>query len=129
MRANSKSTVSLIALVAGISNWPVYAQNAPAPTENIVVTGSRVISNIANSPTPLTTLTNSDLEQFTPTSVPDALIKMPVFTGSTFPRQAYQDLTILDLRNFGANRTLVLLDGHRVTPRCRTGRSGWRPCP
>ncbi len=129
MRANSKSTVSLIALVASLSSWPAFAQNASGTTEQITVTGSRVISNIENSPTPLTTLTSSDLEQFTPTSVPDALIKMPVFTGSTFPRQAYQDLTILDLRNFGANRTLVMMDGHRVTPSLQDGTVGLETLP
>ena len=129
MLSNSKSTVSLIALLASLSSWPAFAQNASGTTESITVTGSRVISNIENSPTPLTTLTSTDLEQFTPTSVPDALIKMPVFTGSTFPRQAYQDLTILDLRNFGANRTLVLMDGHRVTPSLQDGTVGLETLP
>lgn len=129
MLNNSKSTVSLIALLASLSSWPVYAQDASTPTETITVTGSRVISNIENSPTPLTTLTSADLEQYTPTSVPDALIKLPMFTGSTFPRQAYQDLTILDLRNFGANRTLVLMDGHRVTPSLQDGTVGLETLP
>ena len=106
MRANSKSTVSLIALFASLSARQSAPKKRLPRTENIVVTGSRVISNIENSPTPLTTLTNTDLEQFTPTSVSDALIKLPVFSGSTFPRQAYQDLTILDLRNFGGTEPL-----------------------
>src|SRR5258707_9898662 len=107
MLNNSKSTASLIALLASLSSWPAYAQSGSAPRETVVVTGSRVISNIANSPTPMTTVTSADLEQMTPTSVSDALLKMPVFSGSTYPRQAYQNLTILNLRNFGANRTLV----------------------
>jgi outer membrane receptor protein involved in Fe transport len=129
MLANSKSTVSLIALLASLSSWPAYAQSATGSTETIVVTGSRVITNIANSPTPLTTLSNTDLQQFTPTSVPDALVKMPVFTGSVYPRQAYQNLTILNLRNFGANRTLVLMDGHRVTPSLQDGTVGLETLP
>lgn len=129
MLANSRTGVSLIALLASLASGSAYAQNASPPTETITVTGSRVISNIENSPTPLTTLTSADLAQFDPTSVSDAMIKMPVFTGSTYPRQAYQDLTILNLRNFGANRTLVLLDGHRVTPSLQDGTVGLETLP
>jgi outer membrane receptor protein involved in Fe transport len=130
MLSNPKSTVSVIALLASLSSWPVYAQNAPAQgAETVVVTGSRVISNIANSPTPLTTLSNTELEQMTPTSVSDALLKMPVFSGSEYPRQAYQNLTILNLRNFGANRTLVLMDGHRQTPSLQDGTVGLETLP
>ena len=79
MLVNSKSTVSLIALLASLSSWPAYAQSASESTESVVVTGSRVISNIANSPTPLTAISNEELMQMTPTSVSDALLKMPVF--------------------------------------------------
>jgi iron complex outermembrane recepter protein len=129
MLANSKTGVSVIALLAGLASSPVWAQGASPGTETVVVTGSRVISNIANSPTPLTTLSASDLSQMTPTSVADALVKMPVFTGSTFPRQAYQNLTILNLRNFGPNRTLVLMDGHRVTPSLQDGTVGIETLP
>jgi iron complex outermembrane receptor protein len=129
MLANSKTSVSVIALLAGLASSPVWAQGASPGTETVVVTGSRVISNIANSPTPLTTLSASDLSQMTPTSVADALVKMPVFTGSTFPRQAYQNLTILNLRNFGPNRTLVLMDGHRVTPSLQDGTVGIETLP
>src|SRR3569833_2543037 len=124
MLANSKTSVSVIALLAGLSTSPVWAQGASPGTETVVVTGSRTISNIANSPTPLTTLSASDLSQMTPSSVADALVKMPVFSGSSFPRQAYQNLTILNLRNFGPNRTLVLMAGHRVTPSLQAGTEG-----
>ena len=88
MLNNSKSTVSLIALLASLSSWPVYAQSASESTESVVVTGSRVITNIANSPTPLTALSNDELTQMTPTSVGDALVKLPVLSASVFPRQA-----------------------------------------
>ena len=47
--------------------------------------------------------------------------KLPVFQGSTGvgrPGDGTHNYSsdVLDLRNFGAQRTLVLLDGHRVTP-------------
>ena len=57
----------------------------------------------------------------TPTSIPDGLNKLPVFQGSGMVGRPgdgshnYSSST-LNLRNFGAQRTLVLLDGHRLTP-------------
>jgi outer membrane receptor protein involved in Fe transport len=113
---------SVAALTAATGAW---AQDAASPEAadagDIVVTGSRVISNGANSPTPLTTITAETLLATTPASVPDALNKMPVFQGSTQPRSAggsevMAGQNIINLRNLGAQRVLVLLDGHRVTP-------------
>jgi len=77
----------------------------------------------------MTTLSNIELTQMTPTSVSDALLKMPVFSGSSFPRQAYQNLTILNLRNFGGNRTLTMMDGHRLTPSLQDGTVGVETLP
>src|ERR1700704_1981542 len=129
MLANFKSTVSLIALLAGLSSGSAYAQSTSESTETVVVTGSRVITNIAHSPTPLTTLSNVELEQLSPTSVQDALIKMPVFASSEHPRQNSEHLTVLNLRNFGANRTLTLMDGHRVTSSLNNGTVGLETLP
>jgi iron complex outermembrane receptor protein len=97
--------------------------SAPAPenVEQVTVTGSRVISSVAQSPTPLTVVTAEQLQSTTPTNIPDALNKLPVFLGSGSQRNVNNASTnaagnTLNLRNFGAQRTLVLLDGHRVTP-------------
>src|SRR5471032_1483915 len=89
--------------------------------ESVVVTGSRVISDAANSPTPLTIISADDLKATTPTNIPDGLNKLPIFQGSQSigrPGDGTHNFSsnTLDLRNFGAQRTLVLLDGHRVTP-------------
>ncbi len=98
----------------------VYAQ--PAETvETITVTGSRVISDAANSPTPLTVVSTEDLLATTPTALPDGLNKLPIFQGSqTIGRpgdgQKNYSSNTLNLRNFGGQRTLVLLDGHRAAP-------------
>lgn len=113
--------------VAQLTPGPQLAQAAPA--ETVVVTGSRVISNIANSPTPLTSVSSAEMQQMTPTSVADALIRMPALTSSVSPRQNSQHLTVLNLRNFGANRTLVLLDGHRVAPSLSDGTVGLETLP
>src|SRR5215469_16343241 len=97
------------------------AQTAAPNVESVTVTGSRVISDAASSPTPLTIISADDLKATTPTNIPDGLNKLPVFQGSGIVGRPgdgshnYSSNT-LNLRNFGAQRTLVLLDGHRVTP-------------
>jgi outer membrane receptor protein involved in Fe transport len=98
----------------------VFAQGA-SEVESVVVTGSRVISDAANSPTPLTVVSTADLLATTPTDIPDGLNKLPVFQGSqTLGRPGdgsrNNASNTLNLRNFGAQRTLVLLDGHRAAP-------------
>src|ERR1700754_185141 len=95
------------------------AQPASAPVESVVVTGSRVITDATQSPTPLTVVSTEELQATTPSDLPDALNKLPVFQGSTTSRGTNHASVnsagnVLNLRNFGAQRTLILLDGHRV---------------
>ena len=103
------------------------AQQETGNVEQVTVTGSRVISDIANSPTPVTIISAQDLQATTPTDIPDGLNKLPVFAGSNVPRLAGNGgggngtsggvpANTLALRNFGVQRTLVLVDGHRAPP-------------
>jgi len=97
------------------------AELGPPPSESIVVTGSRVILDADASPTPVTLVSARQLRDTTPANLADGLNKLPIFQGSqTIGRpgdgsQNYASNT-LNLRNFGAQRTLVLLDGHRAAP-------------
>ncbi len=91
------------------------------PLETIIVTGSRVISDTANSPTSVTVMPAKQLRDTTPGNLADGLNKLPIFQGSQAigrPGDGSHNYSsnTLDLRNFGDQRTLVLLDGHRVTP-------------
>jgi outer membrane receptor protein involved in Fe transport len=114
---------SIVSLVAG----QAMAQGAPAAVEEVVVTGSRIVSSInATAPTPVTAVSTEQLLQTTPSNVPDALNKLPVFQGSSQPRRPGAGGTIsaanvLSLRGFGAQRTLILVDGHRVAPSTERG--------
>ena len=94
--------------------------------EQVTVTGSRVISDITLSPTPLTVVTAEQLEATTPTNIPDALAKLPDFVSGGTPRSQGNGSTnnggnVLNLRNLGRARTLVLLDGQRVAPSNQDG--------
>ncbi len=109
---------SVLALTAG-----ARAQEATntAEAESVTVTGSRVISDIALSPTPITVVGAEELQATTPTTIPDALNKLPDFIGGSTPRSQGNgsgngSSNTLSLRNLGPSRTLILLDGHRVAP-------------
>jgi iron complex outermembrane receptor protein len=101
--------------------WAAQAQDAPeASVEEVVVTGSRVIQNGNNSPTPVTVVSTQALQQTTPSTIADALYKLPVFaTNSAQTRNpgnsgGNSGANTLDLRSIGAARTLVLFNGQRV---------------
>ena len=125
MLRDSKSTVSVIALFAALFSTPVCAQQVAQAggtqesTESVVVTGSRVITDIANSPTPITAISSDQLLTTTPTNLADGLNKLPIFQNSGSNRSlssggGNSSGDFLNLRNFGQNRTLVLLDGMRL---------------
>ena len=110
---------SALAMTTAARAQPVAA-NEPTP-EQVTVTGSRVISDISLSPTPLTVVTTEQLQATTPSDIPDALNKLPDFIGGATPRTQGNGSTnnggnVLNLRNLGQSRTLILLDGQRVAP-------------
>src|SRR5678815_4130956 len=114
----NKLALMCAASVMALTTGAAHAQQAQN-TEAVTVTGSRVISDITMSPTPITAVSADQLLSTTPTDIPDALNKLPVFIGGRGPRS--QDNAsknnggnVLNLRNFGVSRTLILLDGHRV---------------
>ena len=114
------------AAIVALPHAAVAQTAAATSVESVTVTGSRVISDAANSPTPLTIVSTADLLATTPTDIPDGLNKLPIFQGSQTvgrPGDGSQNFSsnTLNLRNFGAQRTLVLLDGHRATPSNQDG--------
>ena len=109
--------------VVRVKSQPLTAPPAEDPfatiTESVVVTGSRIISDNNKSPTPIVGLATAQLLSTTPHDLPSALNKLPVFQGSTTSRGTNNASVnsagnVLNLRNFGPQRTLILLDGHRV---------------
>jgi len=96
------------------------ATEAPAALDTVVVTGSRIVRNGYAAPTPVTVAPAAELEALTPTTISDALNKLPVFAQSTFAASGATGSAVpgnyLNLRDFGINRTLILMDGLRVAP-------------
>jgi iron complex outermembrane receptor protein len=115
------SSACCIALMAvpGLALAQTQTAAADQPVETVTVTGSRVIANSANSPTPLTVVSTQQLLVTTPTNISDGLNKLPVFQNSSSERNSSSgggnnSGDFLNLRNFGQQRTLVLMDGMRV---------------
>src|SRR5258708_21442674 len=52
-------------------------------TETVVVSGSRLVTNGAQAPTPLTVVSAEQLQLAAPTNLLDGLFQMPVFPGSS----------------------------------------------
>lgn len=130
-RPDSACSLKALGLLMGASIFaltgPAYAQTAPegaAADEEagtIVVSGSRVITDGSKAPTPITVVSTETLQQTTPSNIPDGLSKLPVFSGGQRPRNpgngdSNRGGNTLALRGFGPQRTLVLVDGHRVAP-------------
>ncbi len=102
---------------------PVSKAPAPAASStdgDIVVTGSRVVSNGYQAPTPITVVGSEDLKNSAP-NITEALRQLPQLTGSTGPStpsftpggSVSSTSSTANLRNLGITRTLVLLDGRR----------------
>ena len=97
--------------------------SADANAGLITVTGSRVVRDGYNQPTPVTVASTAELEKATPTNLADALNKLPQFANSSGPASNTQlqgnsgdHGNLLNLRGVGPLRALILLDGIRVPP-------------
>jgi outer membrane receptor protein involved in Fe transport len=113
---------------AGALAFGVAAAENPstgAATEElseVVVTGSRVITNGNDSPTPVTVLSTDEFLKLQPTTVTEAVNLMPALQGSqnvtSRPGGGQRDGagSYFNLRNMGDLRTLVLFDGMRLIP-------------
>jgi len=111
----------------------VQAQPAPAPTENnvesVTVSGSRITISGYEAPTPVTVVDLQKIESNAYANITDDVRQLPqlnsppasfgVSQGAASPGTAGANL--LNLRNLGINRTLVLFDGQRVVNSNLTG--------
>ncbi len=115
------ASVSVLAL-AGASQ--AYAQGAGNAVDEVVVTGSRIVRDGFEAPTPVTVATATELKSSSPKSLADALQQLPQFAGSLAPgRESHGNQGtarasgyFLSLRNLTPKRTLVMLEGRRLPP-------------
>jgi outer membrane receptor protein involved in Fe transport len=100
---------------------PPAAGEDTQPTEEIVVTGSRIRQDEKGFANPVTTFSADAIAQSGQTGLADYLAQTPALLGSTtgdLTAGSNYDfgevgLNLLDLRHLGVDRTLVLVDGRR----------------
>lgn len=98
-----------------------------AAVETVVVTGTRIPRPETDLPNPVATVGSEQIENSGLTNLSDVLQRIPALTGSLGDYQttgyntpaaadgsSLGGLNLLDLRNLGYVRTLVLVDGHRM---------------
>ncbi len=85
----------------------------------VTATGSRISRAAAESPNPVLTITAADIQQSGLTNLTDILVQAPQLVGSITTTQSSgttdypAGVNLLNLRNLGTNRTLVLVNGRR----------------
>lgn len=87
----------------------------------IIVTGSRIARPEADSPNPVTSIGAENIQQSGLTNLTDLLIQNPALIGSSTTADAGGStalfggvgINLLNLRNLGTERTLVLVNGRR----------------
>jgi iron complex outermembrane receptor protein len=95
---------------------------AQAPTASSAQSANNSTPDAAASPTPVTVVPVDELVGLRPGPVAEVLSSLPVFSGSRVAEgnpgngATNAGANVLNLRNLGFYRTLVLFDGHRVPP-------------
>ena len=86
--------------------------------QEIVVTGSRIPQPNLQSAAPVTVVTNQDVKLSGATRVEDIVSQLPSAAAdqSSGMSNAATGTAEIDLRYLGSNRTLVLINGRRMTP-------------
>jgi iron complex outermembrane receptor protein len=128
-KSRALTTVSAIAIFAattvanGAQAQTAPPQSAQAPAvEEIVVTGSRVVRNGYEAPTPVTVIGVEQMQEAPMQHISDFVARLPAFGGTAATTtgggndisNGRQSQNNLNLRGLDVYRTLVLLDGHRL---------------
>ena len=124
------TAVLAIGFAAGVVPDSALAQVSDPAIEEVVVTGTRIRRNPLNEPTPVLSYSEEDMEKSGLTNLGDMLQRLPISTSaintrfnvpgnSGFPQDGTgigAGASQIALRNLGARRTLVLVDGRRFVP-------------
>lgn len=95
------------------------AEDDATPMEEIITTGSRIVTQDGFGRTsPVTVVTSDDIASLGLTRVEDVLNSLPSVETSlhSFDANGITGTASIDLRGLGRNRTLVLLNGRRLQP-------------
>ncbi|MCC6912581.1 MAG: TonB-dependent receptor [Rhodospirillaceae bacterium] len=131
----SRSALSLLTLaclgstcLSGAAFAQAQQAQAPAAVDEIVVTGTRVVRDGYEAPTPVSVIGIEQLENQATSNLADSINQLPTLVGSSTPQGSVANTTSgqgaingLSLRGMGTSRTLVLLNGQRTVGSILTG--------
>jgi|CXWL01.1.fsa_nt_gi outer membrane receptor protein involved in Fe transport len=124
VRKNIFNSTAIAGVVAAALFTPTTAMAqdaAAAEDEVIVVTGSRIQRPDFQFSNPVVSSTAEEIANSGTTNLLDYLQTVPALNNSlngveAFPNAGFAGVDLLNLRNLGTNRTLVLVDGRRHVP-------------
>ncbi len=128
-RGNLSKTAKLLLLSASVAfalnTWAQDEQSTAtdddsnAPLDKLVITGSRISRADVEGPSPVTVMTNQDMEREGFTTVFEALNTLTQVYGNTqddqFSGGFTQNANVIDVRGLGPGRILILINGRRTT--------------
>lgn len=125
----SVAALCLPAAIAHAADADAAAADAPASElDELVVTGSRIVRDGYDAPTPVNVLGTEEINAEAPANIGDFVNTLPSVSGSTTAASSSGSLSngqagiaALNLRALGTGRTLVLFDGQRSVVSAATG--------
>ena len=116
--AASNQMVNEVAAPTSTDDEPQRAEETPGG--EVTVTGTRIVRDGYSAPTPVSVISTEEIQREAPANITDFVNTLPAVRGSSTPTTTNGSLSnggagisSVNLRNFGAARTLVLLDGQR----------------
>lgn len=114
-----RNAVGVAALAVALVHAPALAQSADETASAIVVTGTRISLPGVKSSSPIASTSQEQIKLQSALTIEDFSTKIPQLSGGV--RQGSQGsdafgAQVLELRNFGQSRSLVLIDGTRAAP-------------
>ena len=119
--------LAAVATASGSAAFAQTAPSAPSPTlEDVVITGSRLTQSPNDiSISPVTTITSLDIQQTGLVRAEDLLNNLPQVIAENSGGQSISSngTATVSLRGLGSQRTLVLINGRRMSPGAGLGTS------
>ncbi len=133
--SRSRSALSLLTVaclgstcLSGAAFAQAQQAQGPAAVDEIVVTGTRVVRDGYEAPTPVSVIGMEQLDNAATSNLADSINQLPVLVNSASPQSSAANTTSgqsaingLSLRGLGISRTLVLLNGQRTVGSNLTG--------
>ncbi len=133
--SRSRSALSILTVaclgstcLSGAAFAQAQQAQGPAAVDEIVVTGTRVVRDGYEAPTPVSVIGMEQLDNAATSNLADSINQLPVLVNSASPQSSAANTTSgqsaingLSLRGLGISRTLVLLNGQRTVGSNLTG--------